>query len=30
MTVVSDEQARLAPNIGAMMTYREHMRQKNA
>ena len=30
MTVVSDEQARLAPNIGAMMTYREHIRQKNA
>ena len=30
MTVVSDEQARLAPNIGAMMTYREHIRQKKA
>ena len=30
MIVVSDEQARLAPNIGAMMTYREHIRQKNA
>lgn len=30
MTVVSDEQARLAPNIGAMMTYREHIRQRNA
>ena len=30
MTVVSDEQARFAPNIGAMMTYREHMRQKQA
>ncbi|MBO5670252.1 MAG: hypothetical protein J6S41_01765, partial [Clostridia bacterium] len=30
MIVVSDEQARFAPNIGAMMTYREHMRQKQA
>ena len=30
MIVVSDEQARLAPNIGAMMTYREHIRQRNA
>lgn len=30
MIVVSDEQARFAPNIGAMMTYREHIRQKNA
>ena len=30
MVIVSDEQARLAPNIGAMMTYREHIRQRNA